>query len=103
MTMHKIDSGFNKNQIKRFMGPKEAGGLGLDMTSPELRNAFLGKKAKFWKAKKVEAMTKNELIKTIITLAWGMVEPKSIATMKTPMISIRKFCQKGLSQTYHQS
>lgn len=90
ITMHKMSLGFNKNQIRRFLGPKEAGGLGLDMTSPELRNAYLGKKAKFWKPKKLEAMNKNELIKTIITLEWGMVEPKSIATMKTLLTSICK-------------
>lgn len=91
--INRISSSFNKAQIAIFVGAtKEKGGLGLDLKDAKIKTAFVGKKPKYWKCKTVEQMSKNDLIKVIMALSWGMPHPDNIvAPAKTPPVTISEF------------
>lgn len=77
---HRFDRAFNKRQLADFAGPY---GLDLDLTDPRLRTGTKGKKQKFWKSKRIDQMTKRELIQTILVLEFHMVDPETIPSAKS--------------------
>lgn len=95
----RISSSFNKAQVATFVGStKEKGGLGLDLKDVKIKGAFVGRKPKFWKCKTVEQMSKNDLIKVIMALSWGMPHPENIvAPVKTPPVTISELYSSTLS------
>ncbi|BGP39014.1 hypothetical protein JCM10450v2_002971 [Rhodotorula kratochvilovae] len=75
----RFDRAFNKRQLALFAGED---GLNLDLTDPKLRTGTAGKKHKWWKSKRIDQMTKRELIHTILVLEFHMVDPETIPTAK---------------------
>ncbi|GAA5918487.1 hypothetical protein JCM1841_003259 [Sporobolomyces salmonicolor] len=73
----RIDRAFNKRQLQFFCGPRA---LDLDLTDPDnkLRHGTTGKKHKWWKPKRIDQMSKRELIQTILILEFGMVDPETV-------------------------
>lgn len=76
----RFDRAFNKRQLADFAGEY---GLALDLTDPRLRTGTKGKKQKFWKSKRIDQMTKRELIHTILVLEFHMVDPDTIPSAKS--------------------
>ncbi|GAA5854478.1 hypothetical protein JCM8547_004857 [Rhodosporidiobolus lusitaniae] len=74
-SVSRLSRAFNKKQLQLFAGPD---GLNLDLERPELRSNTPGKKAKFWRSKTVEQMSKKELVQTILVLEFGMAHPDTI-------------------------
>ncbi|GAA5821969.1 hypothetical protein JCM3770_003027 [Rhodotorula araucariae] len=75
----RFDRAFNKRQLLNFASE---GGLNLDVSDPRLRTGTTGKKHKFWKSKRLDQMTKRELIHTILVLEFHMVDPSTITAPK---------------------
>jgi len=46
-----------------------------------LRMGTKGRKAKWWKSKKLEQMSKRELIQTILVGKWQMVDPDTVPSL----------------------
>ncbi|GAA5841183.1 hypothetical protein JCM9279_000569 [Rhodotorula babjevae] len=76
----RFDRAFNKRQLADFAGEY---GLALDLTDPRLRTGTKGKKQKYWKSKRIDQMTKRELIHTILVLEFHMVDPETIPSAKS--------------------
>ncbi|KPV77387.1 uncharacterized protein RHOBADRAFT_51248 [Rhodotorula graminis WP1] len=76
----RFDRAFNKRQLADFAGEY---GLALDLTDPRLRTGTKGKKQKYWKSKRIDQMTKRELIHTILVLEFHMVDPDTIPSAKS--------------------
>lgn len=79
-TYKRVDRAFNKRQLEELVSEY---GLALDLTDPRLRTNTPGKKAKFWKSKRVDQMSKRELLHTILVLHFNMVHPETVPKRKT--------------------
>ncbi|GAA6029832.1 hypothetical protein JCM8097_001069 [Rhodosporidiobolus ruineniae] len=71
----KVGRAFNRKQLNDLAGPD---GLALDLTDARLRTATPGKKQRFWKSKRMEQMSKRELVHTILILEFGMIHPDRV-------------------------
>ncbi|GAA5971926.1 hypothetical protein JCM11641_001572 [Rhodosporidiobolus odoratus] len=71
----RLNRAFTKQQLFVFAGPK---GLDLDLTEPRLRTGTPGKKHKWWKSKRFDQMSKNELVQAILVIEFGMVHPAMV-------------------------
>ncbi|GAA6005097.1 hypothetical protein JCM10207_008508 [Rhodosporidiobolus poonsookiae] len=65
---------FSKPQLLTLAGED---GLALDVKDPALRTSTPRRKGK-WSSKRLEQMSKNELIQSILVLEFGMVHPETI-------------------------
>ncbi|GAA6060909.1 hypothetical protein JCM10212_003943 [Sporobolomyces blumeae] len=78
-TYNRVNAAFSKLQMLRFCGPF---GMDIDVHSSEndalFRQGTKGKKRKFWKSKRLDQMSKRELIHTVMVLKWGMVDPDMV-------------------------
>lgn len=82
--LNNLNSAFKKSQlIKMATLPTEQGGLELKHDDPRLKVGIkLNKRAKYWKPKKFEMMSKRELSQAIMVLEWGLVEPETLPKAK---------------------
>lgn len=80
-TAHRLNTAFNKKQLRALVGAKERGGLGLDTLDPRWRASTKGreKTKTFWKPKRVEVMEKKELAKMVMVLLWDMPDPATLS------------------------
>lgn len=81
ITAHRLNTAFNKKQLRALAGSKENGGLGLDTLDPRWRASTTGrgKTKTFWKPKRVEVMEKKELAKMVMVLLWDMPDPSTLS------------------------
>lgn len=70
-----LDRAFKKRQLMDFAGPD---GLDVDLTDSRMRTRLPGKKPKHWKSKRLDQMSKRELIYTILVLDFDMTHPDTI-------------------------
>lgn len=82
-----LDRSFNKQQLAALAGDKK-GGLNLDYKDVRMKS---GKPKKWWVPKKTSAMTKSELMRLVLIMQWGMVDPEKIpAPRKSPRVEDSK-------------
>lgn len=74
-----LDRAFKKRQLMDFAGED---GLNVDLTDPRLRTRIPGKKPKHWKSKRLDQMSKRELIHTILVLDFDMTHPDTIPSTR---------------------
>lgn len=74
-----LDRAFKKRQLMDFAG---ADGLNVDLSDPRLRTRIPGKKPKHWKSKRLDQMSKRELIHTILVLDFDMTHPETIPSTR---------------------
>ncbi|GAA6012211.1 hypothetical protein JCM8202_003242 [Rhodotorula sphaerocarpa] len=70
-----LDRAFKKRQLMDFAGPD---GLDVDLTDSRMRTRLPGRKPKHWKSKRLDQMSKRELIYTILVLDFDMTHPDTI-------------------------
>lgn len=88
-----LSRAFNKLQLRYIVGPKEAGGLGLDTLDPRHRASIKGKSKnqKWWAPKRLDQMSKRELISLVLVLHWDMPDPSMIPQAKVgPIVTERE-------------
>ncbi|GAA5861043.1 hypothetical protein JCM3774_002173 [Rhodotorula dairenensis] len=74
-----LDRAFKKRQLMDFAGPE---GLDVDLTDARLRTRIPGRKPKHWKSKRLDQMSKRELIHTILVLDFDMTHPDTIPSAR---------------------
>ena len=74
-----LDRAFKKRQLMDFAGED---GLNVDLQDPRLRTRIPGKKPKHWKSKRLDQMSKRELIHTILVLDFDMTHPDTIPSTR---------------------
>ncbi|GAA5928026.1 uncharacterized protein JCM15063_006061 [Sporobolomyces koalae] len=79
-TRNKVNRAFSKSQLVELISrPTDEGGLGIDVTDAQvatrLKLGTPGKKSKLWKPKRLDQMSKRELIHTILIAEWKFVHP----------------------------
>ena len=77
-----LDRSFNKVQLRILVGPKERGGLGLDVDDPRTAPVTKARHKRAYKGKQVAAMSKRELIRLVLISSWGMIDPLKIPSPK---------------------
>lgn len=83
-----LDRSFNKQQLGKLLGDKP-GGLNLDYKDVRMKT---GKVKKWWAPKKTSAMSKQELIRLVLIMQWGMIDPEKIpAPRKSPRVEDSTF------------
>ncbi|BGP15000.1 hypothetical protein JCM10213v2_002955 [Rhodosporidiobolus nylandii] len=68
---------FTKQQLFVLAGPD---GLDLDLENPRLRSGTPGRKHKWWKSKRLDQMSKSELIQAMLVIEFGMVHPDTLVS-----------------------
>ncbi|GAA5986775.1 hypothetical protein JCM10908_000892 [Rhodotorula pacifica] len=78
-TYSALDRAFKKRQLMDFAGED---GLKVDLTDPRLRTRTPGRKPKHWTSKRLDQMSKRELIHTILILDFDMTHPDTIPSAR---------------------